>query len=59
MSASINVLLVLFLSVCAESLEHSVMKVDLRNMAFVSTELDCGNVCPACPKVITLICTMY
>ena len=28
------------------------MKVEVRNLSYISDELDEGNVCPACPKVI-------
>ena len=28
------------------------MKVEVRNLSYISNELDEGNVCPACPKVI-------
>ena len=29
------------------------MKVEVRNLSYISDELDEGNVCPACPKVYT------
>ena len=31
------------------------MKVELRNGSFVPG-VDCGNICPACPKVMKHVC---
>lgn len=30
------------------------MKHELRNLSFISDELDNGNICPACPKVCAI-----
>ena len=27
------------------------MKVEVRNLSYISDEFDNGNICPACPKV--------
>ena len=37
------------------------MKVELRQLNFLCSELDIGNVCPACPKVCILhpVCYVY
>ena len=35
------------------------MKVELRHLSFLCSDLDMGNVCPACPKVNNLWMHVY